>query len=73
MPETEPEIQGWAMPFESRRFHFFVDGRSLCGRWGSFLMAPEAFMPDAPNVDSDRDCKACARRVATRRAKGKAA
>lgn len=25
--------QGWALPSNSRKWHFFVDSVSLCGKW----------------------------------------
>lgn len=49
---------GWAMPPPSRRFHYFVDGRSLCGHW-MYLGACENDM----GVSDGEDCKACTRKA----------
>ena len=55
--------KGWAKPGAAAKFHYFEDGRSLCGRW--------AFGGDLEEDDdktSPGDCKACAKKLAKRRA-----
>lgn len=47
--------RGWQRPHGSRKWHYFVDGRSLCGKWVWF--SPERLVNDI-NTGPD-DCKAC--------------
>jgi hypothetical protein len=58
-PEPVPD-QGWAHPTATaRKFHYFADGRSLCGRYGYW----GAFDPDEdPFRHSPDDCVECRRR-----------
>ena len=57
--------KGWAQPIGTKKFHYFVDGRALCGKWAFF----------GRNLDEDEgttspdDCKACAKKMEKRRAK----
>lgn len=44
--------RGWGWPLNAKAPHFFVSGRSLCGRW--MYYGP---LEDARSVDGD--CKAC--------------
>lgn len=49
--------EGWSRPADARKWHYFRDGRSLCGRWGmrrSRHLEPD----DEPSAD---DCAACRR------------
>lgn len=45
---------GWAFPLGASKAHYFVDGRSLCGRW-------DASVWDIPANDdvSVNDCAEC--------------
>lgn len=43
----------WAQP----------DGRSLCGRYGSVGVPPEAFTREPGNADPKQDCAACRRKL----------
>jgi len=64
--EVPKRKEGWWRPGSSRKFHYFVDGRSLCSGWG---------FPDYNNLDADtgnkepggEDCAACFRKLAKRR------
>lgn len=50
--------RGWGWPMNSKKAHYFIEGRSLCGKWGFFgdLTANEAHSPD--------DCADCTKRRA---------
>ena len=64
MPPDPELTEGWFMPRGSRRFHYFVDHRSLCGGW----MMPGVLSKDVGNEKVFReDCKACFRKVVKRR------
>lgn len=52
---------GWGFPTNSCRAHYFVRGRSLCGRWIYF---GKPVLNQGPA--SDDDCKACSRKLAAR-------
>jgi len=48
---------GWCWPGDARKAHFFVAGRSLCGRWAFFGDALlTQGMKDVPGPD---DCLTC--------------
>jgi hypothetical protein len=34
--EKRPIKRGWGWPTNSKKAHYFFDGRSLCGKWGFF-------------------------------------
>ena len=50
--------EGWAEPTKSRKYHYFRNGRSLCGRWGFF----GELQGDEPYAKSECDCRECWRR-----------
>lgn len=58
--------KGWSFGVAgARKFHYFGDdGRSLCGRYGSFGVPSEAFEPETGLASKD-DCAACRRKVDT--------
>jgi len=56
--------RGWAWPDNAAKSHYFINGRSLCGRW-MFLGEPLA--EDHPG-GLRNDCKACTQRLAKHRA-----
>lgn len=61
--KTLAEVEGWGWPLRSRKAHYFVKSRSLCGRWmytGELTRNQAAGSPD--------DCKACARKLEKREA-----
>lgn len=65
-PEPPKRKEGWQRPPPSRKFHYYVEGRSLCGGWG---------FPDYSNLDADtgnkeayeEDCVSCFRKLVKRR------
>ncbi|MHC4620354.1 MAG: hypothetical protein ACYTEQ_21605 [Planctomycetota bacterium] len=53
----EEEIkEGWGLPALSRRWHYFVNGKSLCGRW--LFTGPV----ESGNNDSLDNCATCRRK-----------
>jgi len=55
-------VYQWGKPLNSRRYHIFEDGKSLCQSW--ILGSPKA--GDVEESDSYRegeDCKKCCRRA----------
>lgn len=52
--------KGWGFPAPSRKAHYFVDGRALCGKW---LFAGE--LEDARHEHKD-NCAPCKRLRAKR-------
>jgi hypothetical protein len=55
-------VNGWNWLWNSTKDHYFVDGRSLCGRW----MVLGNSVSDQP--PSDRPCKGCSKKLEARRA-----
>lgn len=53
--------EGWTFLWNSTKWHYFVEGRSLCGRF--LLLANPAF--DC-HIDSPDNCKACLRKYQAR-------
>lgn len=58
-PATSNVTRGWGFPRASKRSHYFVAFRSLCGRW-AYVGELEA----RPNTVSPDDCAACTKRLA---------
>lgn len=55
--------EGWVSLLNTRKDHYIVDDRSLCGRWG-FLGKSDRLAPDAgPNPN---DCRECRRKLERR-------
>jgi hypothetical protein len=50
--------EGWGFPAMSNKAHYFVNGMSLCNRWG-FYRGPL----EQGNDDSLSNCKECVRRL----------
>lgn len=53
---------GWATIEGTRKWHFFRDGKSLCGGWAYFGRNSLELGNDA----SEENCAACRRKVAKR-------
>lgn len=52
--------EGWGFPELSKKAHYFVEGRSLCGRWAyTGALEPAA-------LASPDDCAACTRKLTKR-------
>jgi len=58
--QLKTTIEGWGFPLLSKKAHYFVDGRALCGKWwfGGEL--------EQGNNDSSDNCKECVRRFKKR-------
>lgn len=55
---SEELKEGWGIPGQSKKWHYFRDGMSLCRKWGFFLGHLE---PDeGANED---DCPACRKKL----------
>ncbi|MCW8128938.1 MAG: hypothetical protein KIS92_01010 [Planctomycetota bacterium] len=52
--ETNTKSEGWFFPINSRKAHFFRNGRSLCGKWGYL---GDKF--DSDDLASPDDCTQC--------------
>ena len=52
---TMKKGNGWHMPPRSRKFHFYKDSRSLCGKYGFMVVEGDE---DTGYYDSN-DCKKC--------------
>lgn len=55
--------EGWGLPQQSRKWHYFVDTRSLCGHWGFYTG------PLNQRHASKANCARCSQRLAKRRKK----
>ncbi len=55
-----PRERGWTWLHNSRKWHYFVGGRSVCGKFG-LLGQPELLAGDDGSPDN---CAACKRAVA---------
>ena len=55
--------EGWTWLRNSRKWHYFVDQRSLCGR---FLLLANPDLEQG-NDDSPDNCKACIKALASKR------
>lgn len=52
------ETDGWGWPERSRKAHYFIDGRSLCGSWLYF--GPPTRNQTAGGPD---DCATCLKKL----------
>lgn len=57
-------VEGWGWIKNSPKWHYFIDGRSLCGRWAYFDRELEQ-----ENDESPDNCTACKKALAKRKAK----
>jgi len=53
--------EGWGFP-RSRKAHYFVDGMSLCNKYGFYRGSLEQGNDDSPD-----NCAACRRKLAKRK------
>ena len=56
--EQKENWEGWGWPENSRKAHYFVDGRSLCKRW-LFLGLVEQGNDNSPD-----NCPTCMKKLA---------
>ena len=62
MPETNGiGVKGWGRPFQAKKWHYFINKRSLCGKWVFFSLG----LDDSPHTSPD-NCVACERARAKR-------
>lgn len=58
---TEKQNEGWLLLSNASKLHYFnSDGRSICGRWMTFVRDIAASAVESPRGESC--CQACARR-----------
>jgi hypothetical protein len=57
-PEPKKKSEGWAFLWNSKKWHYFRDGRSLCGRWMCFSYDVD----EKEKIDSPDNCAACKRK-----------
>lgn len=57
------KTEGWTYLTNSRKWHYFVDGRSLCKRFMLFII-PEL---EQGTDDSPDNCKACKEKLLKRK------
>jgi hypothetical protein len=57
------EKEGWSWLFNSRVEHYFVEGKSLCGKWGILGYGDCAEHTNNP-------CDACMKKLEKRKQKG---
>ncbi len=57
------KTEGWTYLTNSRKWHYFIDGRSLCKRFMLF------FLPELEQGDDDSpdNCKACRAKLLKRK------
>lgn len=60
----EDQKEGWGFPWNSRKAHYFINGRSLCNRW-LYTGALEQGNDDSPD-----NCAICKRKLKKRREGG---
>ena len=60
--QVNEKKEGWSWLFNSRVDHYFVDGKSLCGRWG-ILGYGEC------SEWSNNPCKTCMKKLNKRKEK----
>jgi hypothetical protein len=65
MVTAKEKNEGWWRPWRADKWHYFLDGRSLCGKWG-FPNADELLADDGRNSFADT-CAGCRRKQAARR------
>ena len=59
MAKKPEEKIGWGFPSQSRKWHYFRAGRSLCGKFGWFDRDPL----ELGNDNSPDNCMACKKRL----------
>lgn len=52
------EKEGWAMPGNARKYHYFVDKKSLCDRYTFF-----GILQADDGEESPEDCKTCRKKL----------
>jgi len=57
---SDENKEGWGPPSQSRKWHYFIAGRSLCGSFGWFDKDPL----EQGNDNSADNCAACKKKLA---------
>ena len=60
--QKEGQKEGWGFPGGSRKAHYFVDGVSLCGKWGFYFGLLEQGNDTSPD-----NCPTCIKKLAKRK------
>jgi hypothetical protein len=68
IPKPVPPKEGWTYLYNSPKWHYFREGRSICKRWMT-LGNPEL---EQGNDNSKDNCKACIKALEKERAKAAA-
>ena len=55
--------EGWTWIFNSPKWHYFADGRSLCGRWMLFGKGENL---ELGSDNSPDNCKTCVKKLKAR-------
>ena len=64
---SEKLREGWLMPARSRKYHYFVEGRSLCNGW--IFPDYNNLLPDTGNTErGPDDCAECFKKLVKLRA-----
>jgi hypothetical protein len=58
------KCEGWYCLSNAPKWHYFVDGRSLCGKWMTFENDPNAFEQGKNDLPSN--CAACRKKLLKR-------
>jgi hypothetical protein len=56
--------EGWGFPGKSNKAHYFIEGRSLCRKWGFYLGELEQGKDESPD-----NCAECKRALTKRKLK----
>lgn len=59
---TEQQTEGWYGPPRSRKFHYFRNARSLCGKWMVFVADSQVPWGVALGP-ATQDCAACTKKL----------
>jgi len=54
-------MEGWYRPSNSRKWHYFKEGMSLCGKWA--LLRWKSVGYEYGNDNSPDNCASCRRRL----------
>jgi hypothetical protein len=57
--------EGWGWLYNARYYHYFIDGRSICGKWLGLGLGEL----EKGNDNSPDNCKTCIKRLAKRKDK----
>ena len=61
--QSQVKTEGWSWLFNSRRDHYFVGGKSLCGKWGIMMGYGDC------DETTRNPCATCLKKLQTRKEK----